>query len=133
MSEDVRWQQRFESFNNAFQLFAEAVQKFPDLNVLEQEGLVKRFEFTFELAWKTMKDYLEKAGFNEVNSPRDVIKTAFQAGYIKDGQKWLDMLIARNKTSHQYDDAMFKILVKQITAEYYQEIRQVWQFLQEQL
>ena len=133
MRKDIRWKQRYEDLAKAFNLFTEAVSANHKLNVLEQEGLVKRYEFTFELAWKTMNDYLEKEGLTETDSPRDVINTAFKAGYIAEQQKWIDMLIASDNISHQYDKTTLKVLVNQITNEFYQEIRQLVFFLKGKL
>jgi nucleotidyltransferase substrate binding protein (TIGR01987 family) len=89
------------------------------LSQLEKEGLVQRFEFTFELAWKTMKDYLVFEGVAlEQSTPRHVIKQAFASGIIPDGQLWIDMLEARNTMSHQYDETKFDQFVPQIAGRF---------------
>jgi nucleotidyltransferase substrate binding protein (TIGR01987 family) len=106
---DVRWKQRFESYRRALERLRQPVAGGVErLSQLEKEGLIQRFEFTFELAWKTLKDYLVYQGVSlEATTPRHTIKAAFAAGIIADGQLWIDMLESRNVMSHQYDEARF--------------------------
>jgi nucleotidyltransferase substrate binding protein (TIGR01987 family) len=88
--EETRWKQRFTNLIKAYRQLENANKRFSELSVLEKEGLVQRFEYTFELSWKTLKDYLESQG-SPVQFPRDVIKEAFSAGVIEDGETWMDM------------------------------------------
>ncbi len=104
-SEDKRWQQRLENLQRALGLFQEAAGR-QSLSDLEAEGMVQRFEYTFELAWDTLKDFLEVKGFTVVY-PRDVIKTAFQTGLIATGDAWFEMLDRRNEAAHTYDRQRF--------------------------
>lgn len=102
----TRWQQRFENFERAFALlqsvFTEKTTE--SLSALEREGVIQRFEYTFELAWKTLKDYLIYSGIQlEQVTPRAVIKAAFAANLITDGQGWIDMLEQRNQLYYAYD------------------------------
>jgi nucleotidyltransferase substrate binding protein (TIGR01987 family) len=99
---DIRWKQRFQNFDRAFGLLRVTLKDGPDsLNQLEKEGVIQRFEFSFELAWKTLKDYMEHGGFVFATiTPRQVIKDAFAAKILKDGQVWIDMLDHRNLLSH---------------------------------
>ncbi len=93
MCKDIRWKQRFGNLDRAYTLLRSALEeKRPDqLSDLEQEGVILRFEYTYELAWKTMKDYLEENGVVlEEITPRSVIKEAFAARIIPDGQVWID-------------------------------------------
>ena len=85
------------------------------LNELEQEGVIQRFEYTFELAWNTLKDRLEHDGIvlNPV-TPRAVIRRAFQAKLISQGERWIDMLGDRNRMAHTYDSAAFDAIIKEI-------------------
>jgi len=111
MRSDIRWKQRFENFERAFGLLREAFAQSPaEMSDLEKEGAIQRFEYTFELAWKTLKDYLIYSGvvFDQI-TPRSVIKQAFAAKIIQDGQTWIDMLDQRNLMSHTYDDESFRI------------------------
>ena len=86
---------------------------------LEKEGLIQRFEYSYELAWKTMKDYLEEHGTN-INpvTPRNVIKEAFSANIITDGQVWVDMLLHRNLLSHTYDFSKFQEVLDAVVKRY---------------
>ncbi len=95
-----------ESYEKALALLREALTDIESLSPLEKEGTVQRFEFTVELAWKTMKDFLEGNGvvLDEI-TPGNVIKQAFAAKIITDGQLWVDMLRCRNRLSHTYDEA----------------------------
>ena len=100
--EEIRWHYRFRNFSRAFGRLQHALQEGSEaLNELEQEGVIQRFEYTFELAWKTLKDYLEYHGvvLDEV-APRTVIRNAYQAKLISDGERWIDMLTDRNRMSH---------------------------------
>ena len=92
-----------------------------ELNKFEQAGLIQTFEFTFELAWKTLKDYLEYKGFT-VPSPRDTIKQAFQKGYIEDGRIWLEALEKRNLMAHTYDRSKAQEAAALIKEEYFEMI-----------
>ena len=95
---DVRSRQRFKNFEKALNLYSEAVS--PRLSRLEEEGLIQRFEYTFELAWKCLQDLLQERGYDNVRGPRPVIEQAFQDGLITNGPMWLMMLKARNESTH---------------------------------
>jgi len=99
---DIRWKQRFENYQKALARLNEAmgaIQKEPG-NHLYEMATIQAFEFSIELGWKVLKDYLNFQGVKEVTLPRDVVRQAFQAQIVTDGQTWIDMLEARNKTSH---------------------------------
>ena len=101
-AEDVRWKQRYANYKKAVMQLTEFVEK-PDLNKFEVQGLIQCFEYTFELAWKTAKDYLEAQGFS-VKSPRQTIQLAFQTELIADGHVWIDALEKRNLMAYTYDE-----------------------------
>ncbi|GGH75938.1 nucleotidyltransferase substrate binding protein (TIGR01987 family) [Pullulanibacillus pueri] len=82
------------------------------------DGVIQRFEFTFELCWKTIKLFLEFKGISEIRSPRDAIREAFAYGLIDDGERWIDMLTDRNKTSHIYDEADARLIYERIKTSY---------------
>jgi nucleotidyltransferase substrate binding protein (TIGR01987 family) len=130
MGVDVRWQQRAESFAKAAALLRRALSDGPDaLNDLEKEGTVQRFEFTVELAWKTLKDYLEHSGVQLASvTPKSVIKAAFAARLIPDGQLWIDMLNERNLLSHMYDEALLEKGLQHIHERYLPAMEQLLQF-----
>lgn len=124
---DVRWQQRFQNFDRALGLLEDALRRGPAaLNQLEKEGAVQRFEYTLELAWKTLEDYLEESGLVlSAVTPRQVIKDAFAAKILMDGQTWIDMIDHRNLLSHTYDPVNFEEAVEAIHARYLTALRQV--------
>jgi nucleotidyltransferase substrate binding protein (TIGR01987 family) len=124
---DLRWQQRLQSFERALTLLEDALSRGPAaLNQLEKEGAVQRFEYTLELAWKTLKDYLEASGVVlTAVTPRQVIKDAFAAKFIVDGQAWIDMIDHRNLLSHTYDPANFEEAVTAMHRRYLPALRQV--------
>lgn len=123
MSEDIRWKQRFNNFEKALKRLAEALNK-TGLSNLEKAGVIQIYEFTFELAWKTMKDFLE-AKEVAVKFPRDTIKEAFKYEMIEDGELWLDMLHKRNLMAHTYDETLAELAYKLIVDHYYDALKQV--------
>lgn len=125
---EIRWRQRFENFDKAYKQFQSAILDFDNLNILEKEGLVQRFEYTFELAWKTLKDYLESQDVI-VKFPREIIKSAFHYEIIQDGEVWMDMLENPNLLAHTYNRERFNFAVKKIKEEYYGAILQVHNYL----
>lgn len=124
----IRWRQRFSNFKKAYIQFDSAIKDFDKLSLLEKEGLIQRFEYTFELAWKTIKDYLESQQVM-VEFPREVIKSAFAHNIIKDGEVWMDMLEKRNLMAHTYDEERFNLAVYKIKNEYYDSITQIYIYL----
>ena len=120
-NKDIRWIQRFQNFDRAFLLLRSALEErgLEQMSELEKEGLFQRFEYSYELAWKTMKDYLEEQGtiINPV-TPRNVIKEAFSAQIIADGQVWVDMMLHRNLLAHTYDFSKFKEVLDAVVERY---------------
>jgi nucleotidyltransferase substrate binding protein (TIGR01987 family) len=78
---DVRWKQRFQNFERAYLRLKEAME-LEELTELERNGLIRRFEFTLDLSWKVMKDFLEEKGFAFKPSPKDTLRLAQQSEYI---------------------------------------------------
>lgn len=117
-----RWHYRFDNFAGAFALLAEAVSRLEqgDLSQLEREGTIQRFEYTWELAWKTLRDFLTHSGVQfRAITPANVIRTAFEAGLIADGDAWIGAMKARNQMSHEYDRAAFERIVVEIKDRYF--------------
>ena len=103
MNQDIRWKQRFQNLKKSYTNLSKALAlKNPD--IFQRAGLIHFFSMTFELAWKTMKDFLEDQGFTDTNTPRSAIKKAFEIELIKDGKTWLDCLEKRNLMTHVYDE-----------------------------
>ncbi|MBN2804334.1 MAG: nucleotidyltransferase substrate binding protein [Deltaproteobacteria bacterium] len=123
-----RWIYRFNNFQRAYTLLREAMEEKADhkLNSLEKEGVIQRFEYSIELAWKTLKDYLEYQNvvFSQV-TPRVVIKEAFAANII-DGQVWMNALDARNKMSHTYDESKFEEVIEDIQNSYFPAMEELY-------
>lgn len=126
---DIRWKQRFHNFQNAHKHLQQASRRESE-DWLIAAGIVQTFEFTFELAWKTLKDYMEELG-DEAKFPREVIKNAFEKGLIVDGHKWIEMLNKRNELSHTYNEEQAKAAVSKIVDEYLPAISQVYDTLRE--
>lgn len=124
MNSDIRWKQRFDNFDHAFVLLREVCDRGVDsLSQLEKEGAIQRFEVAFELAWKTLRDYLEESGviINPV-TPRNVIKEAFAAKLIqdeRDAQVWIDMMLHRNLLSHTSDLKVFEAVLRSVAEQYF--------------
>lgn len=122
MTDDApRWLYRFDNYRRAFSLLREAIELMEEKepNQLEKEGTIQRFEYTIELAWKVMKDYLESENFvfGQI-TPKAVIRKAFEAKLLEDGQTWMDALDARNEMSHAYDLESFEIVIEDIRRRY---------------
>lgn len=122
---DVRWIQRFSNYRKALIQLGKAVNivsalsnSSSDQNDLLAEGLIQRYEYTHELAWKVMKDYEEYQGITDIMGSRDAIRVALRAG-ILDDDRWMDTISDRNLTSHNYDDETAKLIVNNIINVYY--------------
>ena len=131
MSENIRWEQRFANFNKAFSKLNEAINlaDSESLSQLEIEGLIHRFEYTYELSWKTLQDLIKKKGYNEINGPGAVLKQAFELGLIENPQGWRRMKKSRDLTSHTYDSGTAKEIYEDIKNEYVN----LFEFLQKKL
>lgn len=129
---EIRWQQRLASFDRALSLLREAMLNGPGaLNQLEKEGVIHRFEYCFELGWKTSKDYMEANGFVfAVVMPRQVLKEAYAAKIIADGEAWIAMLDHRNLLSHTYSPVVFEQAVAAIQERYLPALEQLKGFMQ---
>jgi nucleotidyltransferase substrate binding protein (TIGR01987 family) len=105
-NKDVRWRQRFQNFRKAFSQLsnAAALTQQRELSDLEQQGLIQAFEFTHELAWNTLKDFLESRGRSNLFGSKDATREAFAAGLIENGDTWMQMIENRNETTHTYDE-----------------------------
>jgi nucleotidyltransferase substrate binding protein (TIGR01987 family) len=123
---DIRWKQRFHNFEKAFLFLTDAVKK-TTYTPIEVGGLVQTFEFTFELGWKTIKDYLYEQGI-ETNFPKAALKEGFSTHIIEDGHIWIDMLEKRNELSHTYNEEVAHNAVEVIKNSYYPAIQQVYNY-----
>lgn len=115
---DIRWEQRFSNFQKALTQLQKFIDK-GDLSELEKQGLIKAFEYTYELAWNTLKDFLEFQGQTDIYGSRDATRRAFQLGIIENGESWMDMLKSRNATSHTYNIEVAEEICQAVTNDYF--------------
>jgi nucleotidyltransferase substrate binding protein (TIGR01987 family) len=121
-NKDIRWQQRFINFNKALNQLEKFIAK-ENLNELGEQGLIKAFEYTYELAWKTLQDLLKHKGYDNILGPKPVIDQSFQDGYINDGKGWINMHKSRNLTSHTYNEETANEIVTGIRNSYFQLLK----------
>jgi nucleotidyltransferase substrate binding protein (TIGR01987 family) len=129
---EIRWKQRFNNLNRALaqlQSALEAHQAMPE-NELIVIALIKAYEFSFELSWKTLKDLLAWNGV-DARLPREVLKQAFATGLIDEGQIWIDMLEQRNLMAHTYDQARALQAAELITSHYWPQLQRLQKALEE--
>ncbi len=122
-AKDIRWMQRFNHFNKALSQLREAVElaRQRPLSKLEEQGLIQAFEFTHELAWNTLKDFLKNRGVQNLYGSKDVTREAFETGLIENGAAWMDMIQSRNLTSHTYNEAIAAQIAAAIRGAYFAE------------
>ena len=121
MNEDIRWQQRFSNYRKALAQLENAagLAAQRELSLLEKQGLIQAFEYTHELAWKTIKDFLEHRGATEpIYGSKDATRQAFTVGLIGDGWTWMQMIRSRNLTSHTYDEKTVEEIADAILHDY---------------
>lgn len=127
---DVRWRQRQQNFHRALLLLEEAL-AISNPDVTQRAGIVQFFEMAFELAWKMLKDYLEEQGFSDINSPRAVLKKAFEVELITNGHDWLQILRDRNLMAHTYDEKTATAVETLIRETYYPLLKSLRQTMLE--
>ena len=123
--EDIRWIQRFNNFSKAFVQLNKAVElsKQRPLSELEEQGLIQAFEYTHEMAWNTLKDFLEDRGVQNLYGSRDATREAFKAGLIENGEAWMKMIESRNLTSHTYNEEIAAKIVSAVIHSYFTEFK----------
>jgi nucleotidyltransferase substrate binding protein (TIGR01987 family) len=122
---DVRWRQRLHSFRKAFGQLARAATTAGErsLSELEQQGLIQAFEFTHELAWNVLKDFLVAHGATDLHGSRDATREAFAKGLITNGKTWMEMIKSRNQTSHTYNESTASAIAEAIISRYVTEFK----------
>jgi len=122
---DVRWRQRLQSFRKAFARLHDAITlaEKRELSDLEKQGLIQAFEFTHELAWNVLKDYLEEQGISGVIGSKGATREAFKNKLLRDGEAWMDMIKSRNQTSHTYNEETVMEIAEAITDRYFSEFQ----------
>ncbi len=131
---DIRWKQRFQNFKNALAQLAEGVEIATerDLSKLESQGLIKAFEFVYELSWNTIKDYYKYEGISDIQGPRDAFNQAIKNGLVKNGETWMKMIVSRNRVSHGYDEQVANRIIDKIINSYIAEFEQLQCRLEEE-
>ena len=121
MTQDIRWQQRFNNFNRALKQLTAAVELSAqrEFTELEKQGVIQGFEFVHELAWNVLKDLLEFEGIQGIVGSRGTVREAFKRDLLADGELWLDMIDKRNLTSHTYNAELAQDMVNTIVHSYY--------------
>ena len=124
-NKDIRWMQRFDNYRKALRLLGQAVeivsQRVNEDEAVEdllKEGLIQRFEYTHELAWKVMNDYAEYQGYTDIRGSRDAFRKAFEMEIITD-KRWMESIADRNLTSHNYDDETAEAIYEAVVNVYY--------------
>ena len=121
MNSDIRWIQRFDNYARALRTLRNAAELAAQrpLSELEMQGLIQGFEFTHELAWNLLKDFLEAQGIAGLIGSRDAIRTAFKNGLLEDGETWMEMIKARNLSSHTYQQDLAQRIATDILTRFY--------------
>lgn len=120
-SADIRWIQRYNHFSQALSQLNQAIELASQrpLSELEEQGLIQSFEYTHELAWNTLKDFLEHMGVKPLYGSKDTTREAFKRGLIEDGDVWMAMITSRNLTSHTYNREIAKSIALDIQNRYH--------------
>lgn len=116
--EDIRWQLRLVNYRKAFRQLELAV-RMTSFSEIEREGLIQRFEYTYELAWNLLKDYFEEQGYTGIQGSKDTFRLSFQNGLITQGETWMEMVKSRRLSSHTYNEETANEIAKAVINEYY--------------
>ena len=124
VQQNIRWQQRFSNYrkaliklNQAVSILSEQIGRSEEVDELLQEGLIQRFEYTHELAWKVMKDYAEYQGYTDIRGSRDAVRKALEMGLVDD-KRWMETIEDRNLTVHNYDNEIASEIYENIMCVY---------------
>ncbi|MGE4295341.1 MAG: nucleotidyltransferase substrate binding protein [Campylobacterales bacterium] len=124
-----RWKQRFASYKKALAALESGIASTQTPTMLEKDGVIQRFEFTFELAWKTLQDYLTNQGYLDIGGPRNTLRQAFADGILENGDEWMAILEDRNLMTHTYDEATSERVFERILQTYLPLLQQLSQRL----
>jgi len=121
----LRWLQRFDNFQRALLVLERGVQQaqLRQLNELEEQGLIQGFEFTHELAWNLLKDYLQHQGITAIVGSRDATRLGFQNQLIAEGDTWMEMIRARNQSSHTYNLDQARTIARDVVERFFPALR----------
>ncbi len=126
VKKDIRWIQRFNNFVKALNQLTKFINA-GELNELEKQGLIQSFEYTHELAWKTIKDFLEDQGVQEIYGSKNATREAFKLGLLENGEVWMDMIKSRNLTSHTYNEDTTEKITHSIVGKYFEQFNLIYE------
>ncbi len=126
MVDELRWEKCLSNYEKAFHLLKRFIEK-ENLNEFEKQGLIKSFEYTYELAWNLMKDYLLYQGITEITGSRDAIRQAFHKGLIENGEIWMAMIQDRVLTVHTYNEEAAQQIESRIYEQYFELFEKLYQ------
>lgn len=117
-NQEIRWIQRFNNFSKALRQLTKFIEK-GELNELEEQGLIQSFEYNYELAWNTIKDFYEYQVETDIQGSRDAFRLAFKRGLIEDGETWMKMIKSRNQTAHTYNEETAQEIISDVVNHFY--------------
>lgn len=123
-NQDIRWEQRFKNYQKALRQLDKFLKQ-KNLNDLEEQGLIQAFEYTYELSWNVIKDYLNFQGITEIIGSRDAFRMAFNRDLIEEGHIWMDMIESRIKSLHTYNEEVVKEILIKIRENYFDQFIQL--------
>lgn len=121
MANDIRWQQRFSNYKKALATLSAGIKTAESrvLSDLEKQGIIQGFEFTHELCWKVMQDFLKDQGEANIYGSKDATRLAFNRGLITNGEDWMSMIKDRNLTSHTYEAEISEQIYSRVVNVYF--------------
>lgn len=131
MNNEERWQQRFENMDKAYTVFQRRLEGYLEDkgNEAERMALIQGFEVVQELSWKTVRNYLENEGYDDLGNSKKTIRTAFQEELIRNAEVWMEAIRLRNETSHTYDDSVVEEILDFITEEFAEQLQELHEWL----
>jgi nucleotidyltransferase substrate binding protein (TIGR01987 family) len=122
MEQDIRWKQRFSNYKKALATLTKGIEQYyrTGLSDLEKQGIIQGFEFTHELCWKVMQDFLKDQGETNIYGSKDATRLAFNRGLITKGEIWMNMIMDRNLTSHTYQEDISEQILNRIVNSYFE-------------
>ena len=126
MEQDIRWKQRFSNYKKALVTLSSGMRLYnqKELSELEKRGIIQGFEFTHELCWKVMFNFLKNQGETNIYGSKDTTRLAFNRGLIENGETWMNMIKDRNLTSHTYQEDISQQIFNRIVNSYFELFKQ---------
>ncbi|MEZ0322941.1 MAG: nucleotidyltransferase substrate binding protein [Hydrogenothermaceae bacterium] len=123
MKQDIRWIQRFKNFEKALKQLSNGISLYNEreLTEIEKQGLIQTFEYSFELAWNLIRDYLIYQGIADIRGSRDSFKLGFKYSLIDNPDIWFEMIVSRDLTTHTYNEDLAEEILQKIAKEYFPE------------